>query len=199
MARMVKSTTYGGLEMNRVASVDTKQVFSQLPLEATEFASTACENGMVLVYDEVAGEVRLPTDAAGVIIEEVFLVGTHEYYYDKKYLGEFAVTIEESAVKYSTIGFAGAAQVQYTYPDLYKINIGDTFTTNTLDMASSVYADIAVGHFFTPRDTGLLTYDGATAAAGSSLICVVIRKYTLPNGDNAVKLRVNQVMVDATS
>lgn len=198
MARMVKSTTYGVLEMNRVASVDTKQVFSQLPLDATDFASIACENGMVLVYDEVAGAVRLPTDAAGVIVEEMFLVGTHEFYYEdsKKHLGEFAITIQTSAVKYSTIGFAGAAQAQYTYPDLYKLNVGDTFTTNTLDMGASVFAAIAVGHFFTARDTGLLTYDGAIAAVGSALICQVIKKYTLPNGDNAVKLRVNQVVVD---
>lgn len=195
MARLAKSTTYGVLEMNRVAAVDTKQVFSQLPLDATDFASIACENGMVCVYDEVAGAVRLPTDAAGVIVEEVYLVGTHEFYYDKKELGEFAVTIDESSVKHSTIGVAGTAIKQYTYPDLYKLNIGDTFTTNTLEMGANVFGDISVGHYFTPRDTGLLTYDGATAAAGSALICQVIKVYTLPNGDDAVKLRVNQVLV----
>ncbi|KFZ25893.1 MAG: hypothetical protein KQ78_01849 [Candidatus Izimaplasma bacterium HR2] len=195
MARLAKSTTYGVLEMNRVASVDTKQVFSQLPLDATDFASIACENGMVLVYDEVAGAIRLPTDAAGVIVEEMYLVGTHEFYYVDKELGEFAVTIETTAVKHSTIGFAGAARAQYTYPDLYRLTLGDTFTTNTLDMAAAAFGDISVGHYFTARDTGLLTYDGATAAAGSSLICQVIKIYTVPNGDEAVKLKVTQVVV----
>lgn len=197
MARLARSTTYGALEMNRVASVDTKQVFSQLPLDGTDFASIACENGMVLVYDEVNGAVRLPTDAAGVIVEEVFLVGTHEFFYEseKQPLGEFAVLIEESSVKHSTIGIAGTAIVQYTYPDLYKLTVGDTFTTNTLDMAAAVFGDIVVGHYFTPRDTGLLTYDGATAAAGSAGIFQVIKIYTMPNGDEAVKLRVNQVIL----
>jgi len=197
MARLARSTTYGVLEMNRVASVDTKQVFSQLPLDPTDFASIACENGMICVYDELTGFVRLPTDASGKIVEEVMLVGTHEFFYEstKQHLGEFAVKIETSAVKHSTIGFAGAATKQYTYPDLYKLNVGDTFTTNTLDVLAETIDTIVVGHFFTGRDTGLLTHDGVTATVGSSLICQVIKVYTLPNGDNAVKLRVNQVVV----
>jgi len=195
MARLAMSTTYGVLEMNRVAAVDTKQVFSQLPLDATDFASIACENGMVCVYDEVAGAVRLPDEDTGVVIEEVQLVGTHEFYYENAELGEFAVSIETTAVKYSTIGHAGTAADQYTYPDLYNLTVGDTFTTNTVDLDSTAFADTSVGEYFTARATGLLFYDGATANAGSGLICVIIKKYTVPNGDEAFKLKVVQVRV----
>lgn len=67
-------------------------------------------------------------------------------------------------------------------PRVFKTNIGDIFTTNTINEA-----ELAVGDVLTPSATdGILTKTGADAAG--AMQWQVVRVYTMPDGQKGVKL-----------
>ena len=49
---------YGQLEPNRLTAQTTKEVYAQLPADSS---LTVIENGMALVYDQVAQNVKPPS------------------------------------------------------------------------------------------------------------------------------------------
>jgi len=190
---LLKATTYGVVEINKLTSRSTGAVYNQMPLAAA-FNSVACENGMLLQRDIVNNEVVFPTENTGVVNgAAVYLVASAEKNYDqnKLGLGDFAVIKKSTSVAYSTIGNNGTAFDQYTYPALYELNVGARFTTNLLDLGATLFTAVAVGHYCVVKNTGLLTYSGAGKPAGThSVLFRIVEKTTLPNGHAAVKVEV---------
>lgn len=71
-------------------------------------------------------------------------------------------------------------------PRLFKTEIGDLYTTNTID---EEVTDVKVGDLLTPTaGTGYLKKTTGTPAAGT-MLWAVVKVYTLPNNLPAVKLQ----------
>jgi hypothetical protein len=77
-------------------------------------------------------------------------------------------------------------------PRLFKTNIGDIFTTNTVkatvDESGSepVVVPFALGDTLTPGANGIL--EDATGAAAGSMLWQVVKIYTMPDGQAGLKL-----------
>jgi len=178
---------YGVLELNKVAALKTGQIESQTLLSGRDFTSAApAENGMGVVVDKVAGEVKLPTATSGPI----YLVATVEARYNQFKQG------------LNTFNHYGDDEA----PKLPLLNMGDTFTTNTVcfDIGSATeefadeaaaktalaaYADTAVYAIPSANGSWQITQDGTAVAAASALL-KVIKVYTLPDGNYGLKLEV---------
>ena len=65
-------------------------------------------------------------------------------------------------------------------PRVFKTNVGDIFTTNTIDEE-----ELAIGDIVAPRaEDGILCKDGDTEA----MKWQVVKLYTMPDGQKGVKL-----------
>lgn len=172
------------LEVNFLAARRTGQVKGQLPLDTDVFSvDNPAENGMLLIYDAVAGHVTTP-ESAGDLAMLHFSV-EKEYHHLFPGLRTFATTPE---------GF---------YPRLYALHAGDTWTTDAVEMGGTTDEEVedalealdpADGNLFTVSTDGWV--DLSSAAGGTEdLLLKVIAKTTLPNGGYAVKLEVVKATV----
>lgn len=181
--RFATGTPYGCVEVNHATWARDGRVPSQLPLSATEFASTRCENGFWLVYDEVAKAVRKPT----AVTEAVALVYSAEKDYGMPLQG----------------GLGYFSQKAGDYPRLGRPVIGDKYTTNVfcydttefntaaaLNSALAAYATTPL-YLIPDATTGapLLTATPATATT----VAKVIKVYTVPNGQPGIKVEFTKV------
>ena len=114
---------YGQVELNQVAFRRDGRIAAQCKPNATDFASKALENGMLLVVDEVKREVRLPgaTEA-----EPVALVYSSEHMYDER----------ARALK--------NFQNNMFLPRLGYLAVGDRYTTNCISYDTSEFATEAL-------------------------------------------------------
>ena len=71
-------------------------------------------------------------------------------------------------------------------PRVFKTNVGDIFTTNTI-MVASVETGLAVGDILHVGTDGYLTNVGA-AGAGDTMKWQVVKVYTMPDRQRAVKI-----------
>jgi hypothetical protein len=77
-------------------------------------------------------------------------------------------------------------------PRLFKTNIGDIFTTNTVKAKVDKTGDepeivpFQLGDTLTPGTDGIL--EDATGAAAGSMIWQVVKIYTMPDGQAGLKL-----------
>lgn len=176
MGRLAKSTPYGVVEMNFATWTRNGRVPSQLPLSDDFTEQAPCENGMWLVYDELAKEVRKPT----AVTENMAIVYSSEK-------------------DYGMIGQRGLGyfcQVEGDYPRMGRPSVGDKYTTNTIDLGS--YANVAAVAtavnagttvYVIPDTTGvpkLSSSDSATATLAGK----VVKVYTVPNGDVGFKIEI---------
>jgi hypothetical protein len=181
-------TNYGVIELNHVSWPETARVFAQLPLSPTEFGVTplftVAENGMWLNYDIAAGKVRFPavTEPIGVLY-----MGEKEYNKFEVGLNQYHLHVNEN------------------YPRLGMPMVGDIYTTNTwcydnstwttdgaLQAVLAAYATTPI--YFIPCTTNgapQLVLAGALGSAAT--IAKVVKLYTLPNGDQGLKVQFTKV------
>lgn len=161
MAITIKRDGYGQVELNHVSAPRDGRVYAQLP--AAEDI-TILENGQFVKYDYAAGEVNFDGDGAWM------LVYNEEKLYDERHQmhKDWAQKVEDS--------YDGKI-----YPRVFGIVAGDIFTTNT-------FADntvLKVGDDVTPSSTnGFLV-----AGSNGDVVFRVVKEYTLPDGQPAVKLQ----------
>lgn len=161
MAITFKRDGYGQVELNHVSAPRDGRVYAQLP--AAEDI-TILENGMFVKYDYAAGEVNFDGDGAWM------LVYNEEKLYDERHQmhKDWAQKVEDS--------YDGKI-----YPRVFGIVAGDIFTTNT-------FADntvLKVGDDVTPSSAnGFLV-----AGSNGDVVFRVVKEYTLPDGQPAVKLQ----------
>ena len=160
MAITFKRECYGQVEPNHLSAPRDGRVYAQLP--ANEDIEIL-ENGMFVKYDYAAGEVNFT--GAGPWM----LVYNEEKLYDERHQmhKDWAQKVEDS--------YDGKI-----YPRVFGIVAGDIFTTN-------MFADnttLAVGNTVIPGSDGILT-----AGSTGDLVFKVVKEYTLPDGQPAVKLQ----------
>lgn len=163
MAITFKRDGYGQVELNHVSAPRDGRVYAQLPANKD---ITILENGMFVKYDYENGEVNFTGDGAWM------LVYNEEKLYDERYQmhKHWAQKVEDS--------YDGKI-----YPRVFGIVTGDIFTTNTFadNTALSVGDDVA------PGDDGFLA--ALEEDEEYDLIFRVVKEYTLPDGQPAVKLQ----------
>ena len=130
------------------------------------YAQLACEvelqNGMFAKYDMASNEVNL--DGEG----EWMLVYSEVKVYD---------TLNESAKDF--VIKAGS------YPRLFATHVGDIFTTNmTSDWDSVTYAG---GEYLSVAADGMLKKADSKPASG--MVWKVVKVYTMPDGQDGIKIQ----------
>ena len=176
---------YGQLEINNAAFRRDGRIEAQCSLDATDFASTVAENGMILAVNRAKKKVYLPTSAhlaeAGSLIAINY---SAEHLYDERHQGlkEF---------------YLGKDDVR---PRLGFLSVGDKFCTNTICYNTSTFANdaalkAAIAAWATTPVYGCEHESGAillstTAPSSNKVTFVVTGEFTMPDGTYGVKLQV---------
>ena len=177
---------YGQLELNQVAFRRDGRIEAQCALNATDFASTPAENGMILCVDNVTRTIKLPT-SANIAKYPLALNYTAEHMYDtvKNGLKDFKLEIAD--------GF---------YPRLGYLDVGDKFTTNTAcydtdDFANETALKTAIAALATTPLYAVPYQNGywqiVDTQPQSGLYCALVTGTgagSMPDGQFAVKLQV---------
>lgn len=165
MAKFEAATRLGfpQVEPNHLSAPRNGQVYAQLP--ADDALGDTLPQGLFVKYDYAAGKVNLTGEGPWM------LVYNEEKLYDERHQMHRDYAMQKSD------SFDGVMT-----PRVFKLSAGDLYTTNNL--ADGTYA---VGDKVAPGADGVLAKaaDGATG-----LILKVVKDYTLPDGQVAVKLQV---------
>ena len=192
---------YGQLELNQVAWPRDGRIEAQCALDANDFNTGAevgkpfCENGMILVVDNVTRTIRRPkTDDENVIYAINY---SAEHLYDERAQGlkNFKLNAQPNGSVKTGAGRVNAVWAGYDFfPRLGYMSTGDKFTTNAVELGA--YADIdAVA---TAMKTGKV-YAGAGTTGYITLgddafkngpVLEVIKVTTMPDGQPALKFQV---------
>lgn len=168
----IKRTGFGQVEPNHLSAQGNRQIYAQLPLKSS---MNILENGQFMKYDYANNEVNLTGDGEYMLVyNEVKVYGEKDSYKD------FAM------IKKDHVGGE-------IYPRLFKTNIGDIYTTNCVGGANSSKdaeyegIELEVGNKLKVNtDTGYLVKDNAVS---TGMIWKVVKVYTMPDGQPAVKLQ----------
>lgn len=167
---------YGQLEPNKISAQKTKEIFAQLPLDD---AIMVCEQGMCLVYDEVAGKVKLPAkdgDYACLVWNE-FILEDERYQMDSDYaMFNYAETDYQMPIM--------------AHPRLLGLTKGDTFTTNTVELATAEAA-VKAGDTFTTGTKGY--WVPTTTPDTCKIVLKVVKDFTMPDLQRGIKFVVDKV------
>ena len=171
----IKRIGFGQVEPNHLSAQRTGQIYAQLIADKD---LGVIENGMFLKYDYQNRQAVADPDVAG----EWLLVYNEEKLYDprKQNHKDFAMVKKD---------YVDGEMV----PRLFKTNIGDIYTTNTLeantsDSAETTGVTVAEGNTLVVGDDGYLEVLGVGATATAPAFKeVAITK--MPDMQDAVKLQ----------
>lgn len=179
---------YASLELNQVAFPKTGMVVSQVPLDAKFTTDTSvsgyygvCENGMWVVADKQAGTIKAPAAATD---SPIGIVYTAEKEYDNYEIG------------LKNFG----RKVAGDYPRVGIFGLGDTVTTNCFQYNESTYATLAALEAVLNAAGTTPVYVApvanspvpqvTTSKPGSGIYGKVVKYYTMPNGEKAIKYQI---------
>lgn len=177
----MKRIGFGQVEPNHLSAQRTGQIYAQLPAAAD---IDILENGQFVKYDYLNKEVNFTGEGEWMMVfNEVKL-------YDD--LRETYKDFAMQKVNYTpVVTFEGLDNVTETgsmTPRVIKTNVGDIYTTNCLAKASTSgkeevdMGDFAEGDVLSPNAEGYLE------AGDGDLKFQVVKVYTMPDGQEAVKL-----------
>jgi hypothetical protein len=171
----VATGKYGIVITTHVAGVKTGEVNIQYALNATSFASTPAQNGMLLAENHVAKTL----DLVSATTERVGLVASVEKMYDESdmSLGNFRINLGEFL------------------PRIYTLNVNDKFITNNFKYDDGTYADYAALAAVVAAGTTVYGYTSTTGqisvvAAQDANAVIELRAVaavTLPSGEKGLK------------
>ena len=167
---LVGHDNYGQVEPNHLSAQYSGQIYAQLPANSEIHT---LEQGMFVKYDTAAGELNFTGKGPWM------LVYNEEKLYDerKQMHRDFAlrdVDFDDKKI----------------YSRVYRMNEGDIYTTNmvkedeSLTVGDLMVVDEANGVLKKATDNNLATQ------AKNGLVLEVAKETTMPDGQNAVKLRV---------
>lgn len=175
MARLVIDG-YGQVELNNVAFRRDGRIEAQCALDTADFgATTAAENGMILVVDKSAKVVKFADASAADQLYALNYSAEHMYDERKPGLKNFRLVPGEF------------------YPRLGYLAAGDLWTSNCVDLGS--YADLSA--VSSALASGIV-YAGAgtagapvLAAAAPSLgpVIKVVKVTTMPDGTDGIQFQ----------
>ena len=159
---------FGQVEPNHLSAQRNGQVYGQLP--AAE-GITQLENGQFVKYDYANGVCNFTGEGEWMLVmNEV-----------KLYDAPWRETYKDFALQ--TKNFDGGVMT----PRVFKTQIGDIYTTNCLAAAGKkgeeTKATAAVNDKLSPNAQGFLATDG-----DGSIVFQVVKVYTMPDGQPAVKV-----------
>jgi hypothetical protein len=186
-------TNYGVIELNHVSWPETARVFGQLPLDPTDFASTPAENGMWLAYDVAGGSVRFAnaiTEPVGVLY-----MGEKEYNQFEPGLNNYRLNRGEF---YPRIGMPQVGDIYTTNTFSYTAGSGTGEFANNAAVVAALEGNLASAPLYLIPSTTegapqLTNAAGLAAATGVATVAQVVKYYTLPNGDPAIKVQFTKV------
>ena len=162
---------YGQVEPNHLSARRTGQIYAQLPAAK---GIDVLENGQFAKYDYQTNTVNFT--GAG---EWMLVFNEIKLYEPRQTDADFAmVATNYNARVYDATGTLmpeGTTMV----PRLLKTNVGDIFTTNTINET-----ELAVGDKVSPAADGYLAKGG-----DGSIEFTVVKVYTMPDGQPGVKLQ----------
>ena len=166
----MKRIGYGQVEPNHLSAQRNGQIYGQRPAEGLD----VIENGMFLKYTVNAGGKEVVSKTGDgewmLVLNEV-----------KLYDDAWRVSYKNYAMTPDNRG--------EMYPRLFKTNVGDIFTTNCFavtkeENGEKTMADVAVGATVAPNANGYLA-----AASEGDMLWKVVKVYTMPDGQDGVKLQ----------
>lgn len=190
MATTISRIGFGQVEPNHLSAQRTGQIYAQLPAASN---IDILENGQFVKYNYAEGVC----DFAGE--GEWMLVFNEVKLYDdwRESYKDFAMLKENYTPGSDSIAHNGVGPLKgQMVPRLFKTNVGDIYTTNAVGAANTsgkaVYAgiELEVGDALkVDSTTGFLVKEDADAADSTeAMLWQVVKIYTLPDGQPAVKL-----------
>ena len=179
MARMTISG-YGQVELNNVAFRRDGRIEAQCALDTTDFASVPAENGMILRVKKA--DHKLCFADASAENQLYALNYSAEHIYDERTPGLKNFKLEAQNDFLPRVGYLAA---------------GDLWTTNCVDLGSyasvgAVASAVASGAVYAAVGTkGAVVLDSAAPSVGP--VIQVIKKTTMPDGQDAFQLQVLKV------
>lgn len=167
---------YGVIEFNLVTSRTDGDIKAQYPLAAEFEAIGGAENGMLLVVDDIAQEIQLPTS------EEDY-VYIH-YSEEKVYRPEDG--LNSFRIDYDTV-----------YPRMYKLVKGNTFTTDAVETGVLTLDLLKTRDYKANPVYGVAGVDGyihltTTLPIDAAVVLQVQKFTTMPDGEPGIKFVVKQ-------
>jgi len=183
MARMTIDG-FGQVELNNVAFRRDGRIEAQCALDTTAFDSaTPCENGMILRV--VKPEHKITFCDASASYQLYALNYSSEHMYDERKPG-----LKNFYLK-------SAAAGEDFYPRVGYLAAGDLFTTNCIDLGSyasagAVASALESGEVFAAAGTqGAIVLADAAPSVGP--VMQVVKKTTMPDGQDAFQIQVLSV------
>ena len=182
MARLSK-TGYGQVELNNVAFRRDGRIEAQCALDTAAFGSNdVCENGMILRVKKAEHKITFADASAANQLYALNYTSEHMYDERKPGLKNFYLDAQKGAAR------------QDFFPRVGYLAAGDLWTTNCIDLGS--YADVDAvasalesGEVFAAVGTeGAVVLDSAASSVGP--VIQVIKKTTMPDGQDAFQLQV---------
>ena len=196
MPLQITRNGYGQVEFQQMSAQRTGQIFASLPLDETV---NVLQNGEFMFYDKTTGKVS----GQSTNITEPYLVYNEEKLYkdfstrkdfamirkgdnyvtedntvsDSVWTGTPTPVVQQNA-GYRMIGFA---------PRLFKVNIGDIYTTNMVKLATYNIGDKLQPVYNATTKTMQLEATG-TPAAGK-ITFVVLKLTDMPDGQPALQIQ----------
>lgn len=169
MALLTKNG-YGQVEPNHLSAQRTGQIYAQLPCDN---AIEILENGSFLKYDYAAGKCSVSTAAT---------------------TGEFMLVFNEIKLYEAGHGWKNFAVKKSEMvdgvitPRLFKINDGDIFTTNLVDVTTEKGSRVGKLLVPTVSNNVAILKEKASPANGDE-VYVIVKETTMPDGQEAVKVQ----------
>ena len=204
----MKRIGYGQVEPNKLSAQKTGQIFASLPLDKNV---SVLQNGEFMYYDYANGMVTAGDDntVAGepmLVFNEIKIYEEHLSYKDFAMIrvGDNYVTNNAAVGRITSANTDGTvygdgalntgaaivpAHTEYQYrmdgiaPRLLKTNVGDIYTTNMVEEA-----DYAVKDILKLKKTSRNTLELSKTGDIEGVEFQVIQVYTMPDGQEAVKL-----------
>ena len=205
-----KRIGYGQVEPNQLSGIKTGQIFASLPLDKNV---KVLQNGEFMYYDYASGSVNATATAEAapepyLVYQEIKIYEDWLSYKDFAMIrvGDNYVTNDPaigrltSANADGTIYGDGAktegasidhSDYQAGYrmdgiaPRLVKTNVGDVYTTNMVDEEGTYEVGTVLTLKKTDRNTLVLSSSGNIA----SVKFIVVKDYTMPDGQRGLKLQ----------
>lgn len=168
----MKRIGFGQVEPNHLSAKRNGKIYAQLPANAD---IQVLENGMFAKYDYAANEVNFSGEGEWMLVlNEVKL-----YDADWRYTGPKNGVYSAYAMKKAD--FMDGVMV----PRLMKTDIGDIFTTNCIYNSDKEDVTVEVGDYLVPNEYGYL----AVGEKGEGMAWKVVKVYTMPDGQEGVKIQ----------
>lgn len=196
---VINRNGYGIVEPNHLSGQRTGQIYAQLPAAKD---IEVLENGQFVKYDYANGEVNFGDNEAGYDTGEWMMVWNEIKLYDerKQQYKDYAQIKSDFTPGEIVDPFSGK-DVEFTHegwgpfkgqmvPRVMKTNVGDIFTTNTLEQAGKAdrglvenTENLTVGAILSPNAKGFLSLTG-----DGTIKFQIVKIYNLADGQDAVKV-----------